>query len=466
MKLRGYFRVALATTLNIILNALTLGKFLWLEGRVRGGVFRNWARRFRYRPRRYVLPTSEQEIVDLVRSSSGIRFFGAGHSFNDGVVADDVLISLDDYSGLVWKDTAQKRLCVKGGTRVRDVIELLLDEGWAFKALPSHDAQSIAGILSTDVHGTGRDWGFVSESVVSLKVIDGEGNVRECWPTDDLFRAAVGGVGAAGIISEVVVQGVERFNVEQNFSMSTRTFVFDPTNFQNLLQNNEHFSLYLFPFTDKCQINRWNRTTKAKSFLGPLREFLSISKDALLSAWFGNFMAYTGLLPTWSNLAYAFKRGTDLVLESSKAFTRTIYHLHQELEFTVPFEDTLEMCDRFIKLYEQTYTSDMPYAIFEIRFTPQNHKLSLIGPGQERRSTWIDLVINDSYGFENFYSVAEELVKDIGARPHLGKFCTRFRKSDLLNLYGNNFVRFQEIVQQQDPQQKFSNEFTRRIFTD
>ena len=464
MKLRSYFRCALATTLNIILYVLTLETFLWLEGRVSGGFFRNWARNFRYRPGRFLLPTSEQEIVDIVKNASGIRLFGAGHSFNDGVVADEVLISLDNYKGVVWKDTNLKRMCFKGGTRMREVFKFLLDEGWAFKALPSHDAQSIAGILSTDVHGTGRDWGFVSESVVSLRVIDGAGNVKECYPADDLFWAAIGGVGAVGIISEVVVQVVDRFNVEQNFRMSTRSFVFDPVNFRQLLEENEHFSLYLFPFTDKCQINTWNRTHKAKSTLGPLRELISISLDALLSAWFGNFMAYTGLLPRLSNLAYAFKRGTDLVLESSEAYTRTIYHLHEELEFTVPFEETLAMCNHFIQLYEQTYPSDVPYAIFEIRFTPKDHTRSLIGAGQGGPRTWIDLVINDSYGFEKYYSVAEASAKSLGARPHLGKFCTLYDKNDLMNLYQNNFVRFQQLRQQQDPQGKFSNAFTRRIF--
>jgi hypothetical protein len=49
MKYRGYLYVALATNLNIFLNALTFGNYLWLEGRVRNGVFRNWGRRYRYR---------------------------------------------------------------------------------------------------------------------------------------------------------------------------------------------------------------------------------------------------------------------------------------------------------------------------------------------------------------------------------------------------------------------------------
>jgi hypothetical protein len=43
MRSRSYFYCGWTTTLNIILNAMTLGKYLWLEGRVTGGFFHNWA---------------------------------------------------------------------------------------------------------------------------------------------------------------------------------------------------------------------------------------------------------------------------------------------------------------------------------------------------------------------------------------------------------------------------------------
>jgi FAD/FMN-containing dehydrogenase len=289
MKLASYFRVALATTFNVILNALTLGRYVWLEGRVRNGVFRNWAGRFRYTPKNFIQPATEAEIVELVKNSKSLRVFGSAHSFNGGVVVDDILVSLDRYCGIVWKDLQKKQLAVRAGTRVRDVVKALLDEGLALAAQPSHDAQSIAGILSTDVHGTGKNWGFVSESVVKLKLIDGKGEIFECGPTDDLFRAAIGGIGAVGIILEVVVQGVDRFNVEQKTAISDLSFVED--NIEQLLKENDHFSLYLFPFTTKCQINTWNRTRRNPSFLGTLREFLSISMNALLAAWFGNLVA-------------------------------------------------------------------------------------------------------------------------------------------------------------------------------
>ena len=140
MKRRGYLYVALATTLNIIIYAVTLGRYLWLEGRVRGSVFSNWGRRFRYRPKNLLLPASEEEIVALVKNSSGVRFFGAGHSFNDGIVADETLVSLDKYKGVLWKDLEAKQVAFKGGTRIRECAKLLLDDGLAFGALPSHDA--------------------------------------------------------------------------------------------------------------------------------------------------------------------------------------------------------------------------------------------------------------------------------------------------------------------------------------
>src|SRR5215204_3603886 len=461
MKFLSYSRVALLTTLNIVINAVTLGRFVWLEGRVRGGVFMNWARRFRYRPGSFVRPTTEAEISELVRSSRSLRVVGSGHSFNTGVVSDGTLVTLDDYSGLLWKDRDKKQIAVKGGTRVRDVVQLLFDEGLAFSALPSHDAQSIAGILSTDVHGTGKDWGFVTQSVVRLKIVDGKGEIHECEPPDDLFKAAVGGIGAIGIITEVVIQGVERFNVEQKVEISDVSSV--ENYLDRLLQENDHFSLYLFPFADLCQVNTWNRTGEGRSPFGDFREFVNISIDALMAAWVGNFAAYAGWLRAFSSLAYGAKLGSHLVLESNRAFNRTVYHLHQELEFTVPFEDTFEMSRRFIRLYEEMYHLGLPYALFEVRFTPKGER-TLIGAGRDRRCTWIDLVCNDSEGFELYYAAAGELIKELGARPHLGKFCDAFDEVYLTAIHQSNFTQFLNLAERHDPDSKFANDLTRRLF--
>ena len=462
MESRGYFYGGFATSLNIILNGLTWGRFTWLEGRVWGGVCRNWLHRLRYRPKNFYKPKTEAELIYAIQNSTDVRFFGSGHSFNEGVVADTTLISLDEYTGVVAEDPANLRLTVKAGTRVRDLVTLLLDRGWAFEALPSHDAQSIGGILSTDVHGTGRKWGFVSGLVHELKVIDGQGVPHTVGPADDLFRAVVGGVGAAGVISEVTVQAVPRFRVEQKFEIKDWAYV--KANLDNLLAANDHFSLYLFPFTGKCQVSTWNKTSKSTSFLASIREFIAISFDALLASWFGNLMAYTGLLPTLSSPTHSIKRGTNLVMESNRGFNRSIYHLHQELEFTVPYADTVKRCEEFVGLYETMYQQKhLPYALFEVRFTPAGHTRTFIGAGRDDQSTWIDLVLCDSHRFEDYYAAAEALVKQIKARPHLGKYCRDLTKADLQNVHGPHFTNFLQVVQQHDPQQKFRNALIKRL---
>jgi hypothetical protein len=354
---------------------------------------------------------------------------------------------------------------VRGGTRVRDVVKLLAQDGLAFAALPSHDAQSVAGILATDVHGTGRDWGFVSSSVVRLKLLDGNGDLIMCEPGDDLFKAAVGGLGAVGIILEVTVQAVPRFNIDQRVDICDLQEV--RRSLDTLVATNDHFSLYLFPFTDQCQVNTWNHTDRPHSWGADIREFCNISLDALLAAWVGNLLAYTKLLPLserWSRLSYLVRRGSNLVLESDCAYNRTIYHLHQELEFTVPYEATFEVCDRLLKLYEDLYSSGLPYTLFEVRFTPAGHNRTLIGAGRERRSTWIDIVCNDSDGFETYYAAAVHLIKELGGRPHLGKYCNGFDVEYLQKLHGEYFQTFQHVMVQHDPPGKFSNAFTERLF--
>jgi FAD/FMN-containing dehydrogenase len=129
MKLISYLRGGLLTTLNIVVNALTRGRVVWLEGRVRRAVFINWGRRFRYRPLKFVQPTTEAEIIYLVQNAKNVRVFGSAHSFNAGIISEETLVSLDKYSGVIDKDLEKKQLTVKGGTRVRDVIKAAKTSG-------------------------------------------------------------------------------------------------------------------------------------------------------------------------------------------------------------------------------------------------------------------------------------------------------------------------------------------------
>ena len=79
-------------------------------------------------------------------------------------------------------------------------------------------------------------------------------------------------------------------------------------------------------------------------------------------------------------------------------------------------------------------------------------------------STWIDLVCNDSAGFERYYAAAETDIKRNGLRPHLGKYCESIDRSDLERLHRESFVKFHQLVDKHDPEGKFANAFTQQLF--
>ena len=56
------------------------------------------------------------------------------------------------------------------------------------------------------------------------------------------------------------------------------------------------------------------------------------------------------------------------------------------------------------------------------------------------------------------------MIKEIEARPHLGKFCENFGNADMARLHGENFAKFLNLVENHDPDGKFANGFTRRLF--
>ena len=71
---------------------------------------------------------------------------------------------------------------------------------------------------------------------------------------------------------------------------------------------------------------------------------------------------------------------------------------------------------------------------------------------------------NDSDGFEKYYAAAEKLMKQIEARPHLGKFCQALGRSDLEQMHREHFARFRQLAEAHDPEGKFANQFNRRLF--
>lgn len=451
-----------ATTRNAATYLVTWGRRIPLEGRFQGPRFVNWSGVLDHTPERIERPEHEDDLRRIVTAPAPVRLVGAGHSFNLGF-AGATIVSLDRYEG-VEVDKAAGTARVKAGTRMRDLNRRLRKEGCALAALPSHDAQSIGGLLATDVHGTGKALdAFVSEQVTSLRIMDGNGDCHDVGPTDDRFRAAIGGVGATGVVTEAT------FSIVPAFDMSQRTELRDLAEVRRELPElqaaHDHLSLYVFPFAHRCQVNTWDRTDAGRTRSGTVREAISISKDAVATSVAGNVLAYRGWLPRFADRSLRIKKGSDIVLRSYQAFNRSVYHQHEELEVAVAAEAGFDALDELVARYEAAYRqARLPFTVFEVRFTPAGHDRTLIGPARDRATVWLDVVPNETRGFERFYQEVIAFARANDARPHLGKWADGLAAADLAATHGAHFERFLELRRTADPARRFDNPFTARLF--
>jgi FAD/FMN-containing dehydrogenase len=461
MRYPSFIVSGLATLVNALLYGLTLGRFTLLEGRRWRGWYHNWSYDRCHRTR-VVRPASEDEVVGVVRSSARVRVVGSGHSFNDGLSTPGATVSLDLLTGIVAVDPAECRVVAWAGTRLRDLNRALTEHGLAMRTLASHDAQSLAGIVSTDVHGTGRGPAHFSDAVLAMRIVDGTGTVHAVGPDDDLFRAAVGGIGAVGIITQFTLQCVPAFNLRQATWVETRRWA--EAHLDELLAGNDHVSLYVYPFTDLLHVHAWNVTDAPRSPLGALREYVNHAKSAVAAALVGDGAAHLGRLPELAEPGMRTQAATNLVLHSPEGFNRSLYHLHQELEFAVPAADVWRAVEETLAIYERLYPDrDLPFLLTEVRFTPAGHDRSLLGPGRGRASAWLCLCLNQSGDVDAYFAEVERWMRGNDARMHLGKWWESGGAAELERMHGDCFRTFQRVRAAHDPEGRFTNQFTDRV---
>jgi FAD/FMN-containing dehydrogenase len=429
------------------------------EGHYRGGKWRNWTGNYGASPASFMRPSSELELCAAVSQARKVRIVGGGHSFNDGPLCADRMISLDAYDRIIEVDAVAKTARVQGGIRLRDLNRALWNCGLGLPVLGSTDAQSIAGLVSTDLHGTGRDHGFLSEQVRSLRIIDGDGEARTVRPGDPLFHAAIGAIGTCGVIAEVELQLVDSFRLEKRTQMVDRYESED--GIDRSLADNEHVSFYYIGGSKECEairMHRWNRT---QAELTPDWEHLAAHaelSDFAISAYASRFARELADVDENAPVSDLLAPDHLLVAPCSRGFGRRLFYRHDEIEFGVPFERYRECLGKIVALLE----GEEFFSIIEVRFTP-DQSLALLGPGVGRRTAYIELATPLSQDHERIYALAEDILRDHGGQPHLGKK-TNITARDMLEIYGDRFARFQAIRAAQDPDGKFLNPFCERVF--
>jgi FAD/FMN-containing dehydrogenase len=209
-------------------------------------------------------PASEAEIPTLVRAAADarrtLRVAGSGHSFSPLVATDGVLVSLRDLTGVVSCDAAAGEATIRAGSTIASLGEPLRAHGLALANQGDVDVQALAGALATGTHGTGAGLGSLSSQLVGLRLVTGEGEVRDVTGAADpeLLAAARVSLGALGVSTAARLRLVPAYRLhERVWRIGIEACLAE---LAERVRTHRHFEFFWYPHKDYAEMKALDPT--------------------------------------------------------------------------------------------------------------------------------------------------------------------------------------------------------------
>jgi FAD/FMN-containing dehydrogenase len=166
-----------------------------------------------------VVPASAMEVADAVRNWDGKVAVGGGRYSMGGQVAIRGGLHLDmrQLNSLVWLRPDEKSVRVQAGMRWRDLQDILDPVNLAVRTMQSYSNFTVGGAVSVNAHGRYVGHGPMGNTVRALQLVLADGRVIEASDRQNVecFRAAIGGYGAVGVITEVELDLADNVRIER-----------------------------------------------------------------------------------------------------------------------------------------------------------------------------------------------------------------------------------------------------------
>ncbi|MDX2075986.1 MAG: D-arabinono-1,4-lactone oxidase [bacterium] len=425
-------------------------------------IWRNWSRSVSCEPSAFYAPTSQDDLIRLVKSAGRdgkkIRVAGSGHSFTPLVASNDILISLQNYGGLLNVDKVNQTATLKAGTTIKQAGELLFEHGLMQENLGDINVQSLAGAISTGTHGTGTGLGTIATQVIGMTLITGDGEVITCSETEnsDIFKAAQISLGTLGMISTLTL----RLNRSYILRGEIRKSALDKTlsDLDTLKAQNRHFEFYALPYSDKTQTRCFNIVTDApkKDGIGRWMNEIVLENGVLwmLSAFNRAFPSNSARI---AKLIGAAVSDADYVNYAHRAFASRRLVKFQEMEYNIPAEHfTAALTEILDTIRKDKHQVHFP---IECRFVKGDD--IPLSPAYGRDSAYIAVHMFNGMDYRRYFDAIEAIFARYGGRPHWGKMHTR-NADDLAPLYPR-WDFFQGVRNITDPARVFTTPYIGRL---
>jgi FAD/FMN-containing dehydrogenase len=224
--------------------------------------FVNWSGSLRFRPYARLWPNTEAAICafvhDAIAHSRVVRAMGSGHSSSPLVQTPDMLLSLRDLHGLIDYDKQHSQATVGAGTRLHDLGVILHGVGLGMQNLGDVDTQTIAGVIGTGTHGSGRKLQNISATLIGVRLVTGTGEVVE-WSQEqhpDLIRAARVSMGLLGVFTAVRLQLQPAYRLRRREYCARTDDCLE--HLDELADSHRNFDFYWYPRRDEVKLRTLN----------------------------------------------------------------------------------------------------------------------------------------------------------------------------------------------------------------
>lgn len=404
--------------------------------------------------------TREADIVSAVHAARTralrIKAIGSGHSYND--IADingAIGVSLSSYAGIEHIDSNTHYVTVRAGTQLGAFCTALAAEGLALPVLGAITEQTVAGLISTATHGTGRSVRSISDYVVGLRFVDAGANVVELSLARDadLLHAARVGLGCLGMISAVTFACIPGFNLV----LETQ-----PADLHDVIANldayhqADYFGFWWFPQTrwTTLRIARRKPLDPAASERSPARR-RAASRDVLHEAalWvLGHDPRGTSFVNAAQH-ALRFRCAQTVEGRWDDIFPCPGSMRQVAIEYALPIDATAPA----LAALNELFVRHAVHAPVDVRFGAADQ--AWLSPSFGRDTCYIGVAIGQPFGryipYEALFGALEAVFSRFGGRPHWGKMHT-LEAAQLSALYPQ-WNRFAELRNRFDRERIFAN---------
>ncbi|MBA3262769.1 MAG: FAD-binding protein [Thermoleophilaceae bacterium] len=414
----------------------------------------NWARDQRCAPERIERPAGEAELARIVAGAGRVKVVGSGHSFTDIACTDGVMVELSRMNRVLAVEGNEAT--VEAGITLHELGPQLAERGLAMENQGDVDPQTVAGAISTATHGTGGSFRNLSAQMTRLRLVTAAGEAIELREGDELLAGRVS-LGALGAVSAVTLRCVPAFTIHRVDEPRPLDDVL--ARFDELVDANDHFELFVFPYTRTALTLTSQRTGREPRPPGALRAFVRdvLLENAVLELACRAGRRFPSAIPAMNRGVTALMSRAEHLDASHRVYANRRSVRFTEMEYAIPRERVAEALERVMALIERRRLA-VGFPI-EVRVVAPDD--GLLSTAHGRPTGYIAVHQYRGMEFESYFRAVEAIMDEYGGRPHWGK--RHYQSAATLRPRYPGWDRFQAVRDRLDPGRKFENDYLRRV---